>query len=446
MARILVIYTNTYRMIAPAPLGASLVAARLRRDGHEVRLLDLMFSRSPAQEAARFATAFRPDLVCYSIRNVDNQSYTQFSDPLPSIQAIAAAVRKEWPAPSLLGGTAFTTFPEQFLDALGADYGIAGDDLEPISSFVASLLGGKPDLSTPGLVYRDSGSVRRNPFKIKGYGGIAFDGWDFMSIRPYRRQMSNFWDAAVVPQTGCPFNCVFCDTGKTFGKQRVLRDPSQVAEEVMTLQRKHGARSIFLADAGFNRPLEHGKAVLEAIASAGSKATVTGVFEPGEVDEELARLYRRAGGRYAMLFAFSLSERVLDACRKPCRSDDVFHDADVLKRAGVENMLYLTFGGPGETPSTVEETISSIPRTHSLYTLVDHGFRIQPDTELHRRAVSEGAISPTDDCFTATFYHSPETPPDFLDARLKRYQAGTRWSSFKALPFFAGVMWEKLRP
>src|SRR5512138_1352619 len=147
--KILIVYTNTYRMIAPAPLGASLVAARLRRDGHEVRLLDLMFARHPAQVAAAAVQAFRPDLVGFSIRNVDSQSSLYPYDPLPSIQAIVAAVREAWPAPSLLGGTAFTTFPVQFLERLGAEYGICGDDLEPTADFVASLADRSPDPATP---------------------------------------------------------------------------------------------------------------------------------------------------------------------------------------------------------------------------------------------------------------------------------------------------------
>ena len=53
--KVLMVYTNTYRMFAPAPLGASLVASRLRGDGHDVRFLDLMFVKSPAAEAARVA-------------------------------------------------------------------------------------------------------------------------------------------------------------------------------------------------------------------------------------------------------------------------------------------------------------------------------------------------------------------------------------------------------
>lgn len=82
---VLVIFTNTNRMLAPVPLGASLVASRLRHDGYHVRFVDLMFAKSPANAAAQAAREFQPDLVCYSIRNVDNQSSTEFVDPMPTI-------------------------------------------------------------------------------------------------------------------------------------------------------------------------------------------------------------------------------------------------------------------------------------------------------------------------------------------------------------------------
>jgi len=160
--KVLMVYTNTYRMFAPAPLGASLVASRLRADGHDVRFLDLMFVKSPAAEAARVARDFQPDLIGYSIRNRDNQMSAALFDPLPMIRSIVSAVRAVRPVPVLLGGTAFTTFPRQWMDALDADYGMTGDDLASISRFVASLAVGSPDLAVPGLVHRAGGSIRRN--------------------------------------------------------------------------------------------------------------------------------------------------------------------------------------------------------------------------------------------------------------------------------------------
>jgi len=443
--KVLMVYTNTYRMLAPAPLGASLVASRLRRDGHDARFLDLMFARSPAKEAARVARQFKPDLVCYSIRNVDNQSSMDFFDPLPTIKLVVSAVRAAWPAPTLLGGTAFGTFPTQFLEELNADYGIMGDDLDCISRFVASFAADQPDHTVPGLVYRAEQGIHRNPFTIRGYADTVFDAWDFVDFRAYRRSLTTFWDTGLVVRTGCPFECVFCDYFRTFGRTSVLRDPRQVAEEALELQRR-GARSIIFADAGFNRPLEHAKEVLAALLRAGVRLTLTAIFEPGEVDQEFARLFRRAGGHAAVIFAGSLSDTVLAQMRKPFQVDDVLRGTDLFRQAGVDGFLYLTFGGPGETPATVEETFRLAAQVRPLRTLVDHGYRIQPETELREIAIAEGAVAPDDDCFKATFYHSPATPPGMLKARLKRYLSEHRWDDLRAMPFMARLLWGKLRP
>jgi radical SAM superfamily enzyme YgiQ (UPF0313 family) len=444
--KVLMVASNSYRMMAPAPLGASLVAARLRRDGHQVRLLDLMFSPAPSAEAARVAREFRPDLVCYSLRNVDSQSYTQPFDPLPELQAVVVSVRANWPVTTLLGGTAFTTFPVQYMELLQADYGIMGDDLDPISSFVASLARSKPDRATPGLVYRDGASIVGNRYRIRGYANVPFDGWDLLDFRPYRRAMQAFWDVGVVARTGCPFDCDFCDTPRTFGAEWVLRDPRQVAEEMLTLRRVHGVRSVYLADAGFNRPLDHAKAVLEAIVELQPGVEITGAFEPGEADEEFARLYRRAGGRAMMIYANSLSDPVLSATHRPFQVSDVMEGVTLLRRAGVELFLYLILGAPGETPATVEETLARASQMQAAYTMVDHGLRILPETRLYQIAVAQGVIPRELSCFKPVFYHSPDTPPATLDDRVRRYRAERRWDGLRGLPWMARLAWNKLRP
>ena len=442
--KILLVYTNAFRQIAPAPLGASLVASRLRRDGHQVRLVDLMFSRSPTEEAALAAKELRPDLIGFSLRNVDNQSAASYFNPLPTMRSVVAAAKSAWPAPTLLGGTAFTTFPAQYLQALGADYGIAGDDLEPISGFVSSLGAGRPDLETPGLVYRENG-VHCNPCRIRGYAATAFDGWDFLDFRPYRKSFDAFWDAGLTVRTGCPFGCVYCDTYRTFGREWVLRDPRQVAEELVTLGRRHGVRSVFLADAGFNRPLHHAKAVLEEIVRARSGVELNGVFEPGEVDAEFARLFRRAKGSIMMIFAGSLSDPALEASHKPFGVSDVLLGARLLGEAGVSYAVSLGLGGPGETRETVEKSLTRADELKAVYTWVLHGYRIMPDTPLRDIAVAEGVIAPNDDCFQAKFYYSPATPPEWLDERIKAYAKARQWQQLRGLPWIARVMWNKWR-
>jgi radical SAM superfamily enzyme YgiQ (UPF0313 family) len=417
--KVLMVYTNTYRKFAAAPIGASLVASRLRGDGHEVRFLDLMFAESPAAEAAQWAKEFKPDLICYSMRNVDSQSTEDFFDPLPTIQSIVSTVRTVRPAPTLLGGTAFTTFPAQLLEALEADYGFAGDDLVSISRFVTSLAAGQPDRSVPGLVFRDVEGIRRNPSTICGYADTAFDNWDLLDLRAYQESDETDVDCGLVARTGCPFECVYCDYHTTFGRRYILRDPRRVAEEALEVQRL-GGRSVMFADAGFNRPLDHAKEVLQALLTAGVSLNLFAVFEPGEIDQEFVALYRRAGGLGVLLYTDSLSDEVLVRTRRPFLADDAVRAGSMFREAGVACALPLTFGGPGETPDTVEETMRIASIIGPARTVTGHGYRIQAGTPLREIAIEEGVIGPDDDCFRATFYHSPATPPEMLEARLKR--------------------------
>jgi len=129
--------------------------------------------------------------------------------------------------------------------------------------------------------------------------------------------------------------------------------------------------------------------VLEAIVAARPDLGITAVLEPGEVDAEFAGLFRRAGGTGLMVFAGSLSEAVLAAGRKPFQLADVMGAGETLRAARVPFFLYLTFGGPGETPERWRRACaisSSFARLHP----VRHGFRIEPETGLHEIALARG--------------------------------------------------------
>jgi radical SAM superfamily enzyme YgiQ (UPF0313 family) len=435
--RILFVQTNTYRLLSPTPLGAALVAARLARDGHDVRFVDLMHERRPAERAVAAAREHRPELVCYSVRNRDNMSSSAYLDPLPGIAALARAVREAWPAPALVGGTAFTTFPARVLDLLAAEWGIAGDDLEPISRFVGSVAHGAPDVETPGLVRRgDDGRIVENPFTIVGYGAVDVD-YRFVDFGRYR---GGYWQAGVITRSGCPERCTYCDTFHTFGRSFAPRDPERVAGELLALKRTGRVRRVFLVDAGFNRPLAHAKAVLREIVRRGAQLQLYAIHDPGEADEEFFELFRRAGGAMVMVFAESLSDRVLAEVRKPFGVAEIERDARLLRRAGIAFGFTPTFGGPGETPETVEETLARTPGLGAAFTEFSIGWRVQPRTELRERAVREGMIDASDDGFEPRFYVSRATPRPWLERRLASWRRRHPLAPLAILPFVARMM------
>jgi radical SAM superfamily enzyme YgiQ (UPF0313 family) len=438
--RILVVYTNTYSFLNPSPLGASLVAARLRRDGHDVRFVDLMFEKHPEEAAAQAAREHQPELSCFSIRNRDNQDPTDYFDPIPQVTRVIQAVREAAPSPALLGGTAFTTYPSRLLVQTGAEWGLCGDDLEPISRFVASLAAGAPDRATPGLVYRAaSGALVENPFQVVGYQHVPFDNYALIDFARYRR---GYWQAGVVTRSGCPERCVMCDTFHTFGRRFVLRDPGQVADDLLQLKRTGKVKSVFLVDAGFNRPLAHAKEVLREILRRGAQLQLYSVFDPGEADDEYLSLYRRAGGSMVMMFAESFSDPVLAGLQKQFTWADVERDAAALRRAKVAFMVSPTFGGPGETKDTVRETLERSPGLKAAFVQFGIGWRIQPRTPLRDRAVAEGLIAAEDDCYQPHFYLSKDTPRPWLEEQLRGYKRRHPFQSLNMVPAIARMMFD----
>ncbi len=444
--KILFLQTNMNRYLVPLPIGPAMVARQLEYDGHDMRFVDLMGESDPERTAREAAAEHQPDLICASIRNRDNQWMKKYDDPLPRIRQVIAAVREAASAPLLLGGTAFTTFPRRMLEYFDADYGVAGDSLDAVSQFVRSLAGNgsgdaSPDFETPGLVFHDqAGKIVERPFTISGYPHVRHDYHALIDRRRYRRC---YWDAAVITRSGCPEQCAYCDTYRTFGREFILREPVEIADELLSLKRDQHARSAWLVDAGFNRPLDHAKEVLRGIIRRGAQMRLYAVFDPGEADREFFQLFRKAGGTGFTMFAESLSDPVLAALNKSFTTAEIFRDAQTMREEGVGFMFMPTLGGPGETRETIEETLRWTPPLKALFVEFSMGWRLQPGTPLQQRAIAEGIISADDDLWNPTFYVSPHTPPEWISRRVRSFRWRHPFLFSPVIPFAFRMMMQR---
>ena len=123
--KILLIYTNRFRFMSPPPAGLSYLVKPLQEQGHEVRILDLMFSKQPVQE----------------IENALQSIPDQFDDEFFGLLKKA-------------GGIGFTSSVDSFSDAMLANYQkpFRSTDIESFSKlakkygihFIAELLFGGP--------------------------------------------------------------------------------------------------------------------------------------------------------------------------------------------------------------------------------------------------------------------------------------------------------------
>jgi len=433
--RILMVYPNQNRYLCPAPIGALLVSGRLAADGHDVRLLDLMHKKNPRGSLETTIGEHRPDLVCFSIRNIDNQTMNKLDHPLSDAAALTVLAKEKSAAPLLIGGSAVTTFPGQVRAMLEVDYALAGDDVDTVSRFVASLERGAPDFGTPGLYTEQGGRLVGNPPSICGYASARFTGYGRIDLKKYERR--GFYACGVVTHSGCPMGCSFCDAHRTFGREYRLRDTRAVVDELAVLRRKHGVRSVWLVNSGINRPLEYGKELCARIIEANLGITFSCIIEPGVMDRELARMLKKAGASSAMIFGSTMDDAVLERNQPFYRSRDVIAAAKMLGDAKVDYFIGQMFGAPGETMEGIRSSLELAYRLKPAMLISGYGFRIQPDTPLREIAVQEGVIPDSDDCFRARFYLSRGLEFDKVGALIKSFQRRHPWQYARIASFVA---------
>ncbi|HOU53912.1 MAG TPA: radical SAM protein [Myxococcota bacterium] len=407
--RVFLISANPERTPFPVfPIGISYVARALE-DRHEVRLWDALADEGLPEALA----AFDPHLVGLSLRNVDG-TRPDGRFYLDHYRDLARSIRRAHPAPLVLGGAAFTLFPGQYLEALQGDYGIVGEG-EHLRALVDALEDGKDprDWRVSGLVLpgREPGPTWNWTGPI-GHARAAAD----LAIRhgPSCGGVLN-----LQTKRGCNFRCVYCTYPAVEGRHLRYRSPDDLVQEALRLKAL-GARHLFLVDSVLNLQSEG----LETTCKAFSKAPVglpfSAYLAPFRISEALAMALREAGMTHAELGTESLSDPVLRAYGKPFRWEDVRAAHETLGRAGIHRAHFLLFGGPGETPETVEETLARSRELRDTVFFPYRTLRIFPGTPLHRRALAEGLVHREDDLFRPVFYCSPQVDPEWLRDRLRR--------------------------
>jgi radical SAM superfamily enzyme YgiQ (UPF0313 family) len=422
--RILLVYTNRYEMLRPAPIGIAYLCRALLEANHEVEVQDMLFAKDPARLLDEAITRFKPEIVGFSIRNLDNQDMDKLITPLPEIKEyVQSAKRRD--VLTVLGGSAFTTLPGEMFEFMDADYGIAGQGERALPMLLEAITS-QTDMSLiPGLVRRLDGKVHLNTPDMSGYNHIQPD-WSRISLSSYKKGL--FFLNTIV-KCGCSFECTYCNVSCTVGSKPILKDIGMVVDDMKNAVKTLGIRTFFLTDPSFSFPIDYTKDLLRAVAAASIRAQLIAsvVPVPGCYDEEFFTLFMKAGGRFSVLGSESLSSSMLKSYRKPFAVDDIIQWSTLAHKAGLKFAVDLMIGGPGETKETVMESASTLQKLHFTMVMYGIGIRILPNTALRDVAVEEGIIEASDNLLVPKFYVSPtlDVPwaRGFLNAETKKYSS-----------------------
>lgn len=417
--KVLLISAN--RLLEPYPvypMGLDYVAGALAGD-HEVRAIDLNELADDKDLITRLAS-FAPEVVGISLRNIDNTDTTDPRGFMGEYVDLVHIVRQHTDATVVLGGSGFTIFPEQILDFLKADYGIAGEG-ERMAPLLEALENGKNPAILPGVLTPRQSMSAASPWEH------PFTR-ETVTKRPYLDYYLRHGGMLnLQTKRGCPFRCAYCTYPAIEGRRMRLIPPADIARTAVSLEAA-GARYLFVTDSSFNADTDHSLAVARAFRQAGLAIPWGAFFTPLRPPDGYYAELAAAGLTHVEFGTDALSNPVLATYGKPFK----VHQAMVAHRqalsAGLHVAHYFLLGGPGETPDTLEETLTHIESLEKTVVFLFCGMRIYPGTPLFTQAVAEGVIEASSDLLDPVFYASASiSRQHILDQVASRAAGRANW-------------------
>lgn len=405
------------------PLGLSLLSAILKRRGDEVAAAD--FDRaSPAEMLRGVAAAARTgvDLVGVSCQSSNRGA------------ALAASRRLKDAFPSLpvvIGGPFATAETEVVLRRSGADWAALGDGEETLPELVAALEAGADPRAVPGLAWTQDGEVRRSEARaaFTDLDSLPYPDFDLFDAAgnlarfrapradalaaewaaPGRRPLPMRSALMLLSSRGCVYRCVYCPMSLETGAPRT-HSTEYFARMIGHFARRYGQRDFVFGDNYFTRDRPRTRALCADLEREAPGIEWICMTRADAMDAETAAAMSAAGCREVSYGVESGSPRVQKAIGKRLRLDLVPAAFEQTRAAGMDAVLMMMVGNPGDGAETTRETAAFLGGLDPDRVLV-HTTKVYPGTGLHATAAAAGVVPPD-------FYEGDEhRPPVFTVER-----------------------------
>ena len=419
------------------PIGVTYLADFIHRRKPEVRqrILDLsLFPDAQRSNAVRdAATEFKPDLVCFSWRDIqifsphegDSSLEHAFnfyfaSNPLKRITASFAGLQqlyryyshiraalsypwliaKEFPkAQIMIGGGAFTAFADQLIQKLPeGTIGILGEGEDAILKMVEGQ-----SLENERYILREGKTVRKGQQGAPALlDALTVDLPYLTSIFPqYKEYIGE--SIGVQSKRGCPYDCAFCLYPYIEGKRVRYRPPSMVVKDISQHYHQWGARRFWFTDAQFITGKEaypQCTEILERILAEKLEIEWSGYIRTSLITPELAKLMVRSGVGDLEVAITSGSQEVLNDLHMGFKLERLYDGCRYLAEAGFKGKVILNYSlnSPKETEESLLQSVESYKKVAAIlgeervFPLMFF-LGIQPNTDLEQRLLEEGYLS-----------------------------------------------------
>ena len=359
------------------PLGLGYIAASLGKRGVAVNLVDCTFLNM--RQAVEKIKRSKSEIVGI---------YSMFSMKKTSLE-IAKQIRGTC---SLLvaGGPLPTLDPTDFLDVF--DVVAVGEGEETMLELVECVESGRSVLNVKGIAYKENGLPKFTQQRefVEDLDSLAFPARELFDNGAYKKYYLGRFGYSTTPlisSRGCPFSCDFCSR-PVFGTSFRARSPENIVAEVKEIEHL-GYERVWFADDCFTLKPENVERVCDLLERRNLNIGWECLSRVDTIDLDVARKMKRAGCVRVFFGIESGNDNVLGIMNKQITTSQARRAVFAAKEAGLQVGAFFIVGYPGETDSTVLDTVrfaSALPLDYLSFTLP---YPI-PGTALHERVKDKG--------------------------------------------------------
>lgn len=333
-------------------MGLAQIASVLEDAGYKVAIIDANALKLAPRETALQAV------------NSDIVGLTAMTPTINAALNIARGIKNINPnLPVILGGSHATLLPEETLSSSPYIDTIVCGEGEAVITELLHALESKAALSNmPGISYRENSRVISNPrpsqnVDLDSLPFLAYHLLPLSKYRPHPPHGRALPFAALITSRGCPYRCSYCSK-PIFGQQFRAQSPERVVAEIAYLKEKFGIRELALYDDVFTLNRDRAYAIAELILKRGLKICWTCETRVNLIDRELLAHMKKAGC-YSIAYGIeSACQEILTTINKGITLEQVEETVRMTREVGLQVIGYFMFGSPGETPETIQDTIS----------------------------------------------------------------------------------------
>lgn len=333
-------------------LGLAYIAASLRDQGHQVKILDFEVDRGSLVDVEAAIRQFNPHVVGMTV-------YITNMRRCASVARIAKRVN-----PSItvvLGGPQVSVFPEEGFVSSDVDMIVLSEG-EIVIRNVMNALGDEDALrQVKGIWFKDSrGEIVQNTREglVSDLDLFPMPALDLYEMHKYYPpvHIRGRKVAHLLTSRGCPFECTFCETKLTFGRSFRYHSTDRVLQELEMLVAQ-GYDSFQFYDDIFTINKKRVEDLCRGIIARGMKIQWMCFTRTNCVTHEMLELMKKSGCYLVTYGGESGDDDLLKLIKKSLTVKKNLEGIEMAKAHGILTLSSFMLGLPTETKEQTMKTV-----------------------------------------------------------------------------------------